>query len=56
MKRIVLKRGKVNEIAELMHVTREHVSRSLNFQTNSLLARKVRFVAKSQYGGVEVDY
>lgn len=53
-RRIVVDRGRVNDIAHVMKLTRETVSRSLNYQSNSMLARKVRFVAKSQYDGVEV--
>ncbi len=44
----------MNDIAHVLNLTRETVSRSLNYQSNSMLARKVRFVAKSQYDGVEV--
>ena len=53
-RRIVVDRGRVNDIAHVMNLTRETVSRSLNYQSNSMLARKARFVAKSQYDGVEV--
>lgn len=53
-RRIVVDRGKVNDIAHVLNLTRETVSRSLNYKSNSMLARKVRFVAKSQYDGVEV--
>lgn len=53
-KKIVLDRGNVAKIAKVMNCTPEMVSKSVNFKKNSLLARKIRFVAKEQFGGVEV--
>lgn len=55
-KKIVMKRGAVNKISRDMHVTRQMVSNSIAFKKNSELARKIRYVATSQYGGVEVDF
>lgn len=53
-KKIVLDHGNVSKIAKVMNCTREMVSKSLSFKKNSLLARKIRYVAKEQFGGVEV--
>lgn len=53
-RRIVVDRGDVQKIACVMHCTREMVSKSLNFNKNSELARRIRYVAKEQYGGVEI--
>ena len=53
-RRIVMDRGSVVKIAQAMHCTREMVSKALNFKKNSMLARKIRYVAKEQYGGIEI--
>lgn len=53
-KKIVLDRGNVTKIAKVMNCTPEMVSKSVNFKKNSLLARKIRYVAKEQFGGIEV--
>lgn len=53
-RKIVLDRGDVAKIAKVMNCTPEMVSKSVNFKKNSLLARKIRFVAVKQFGGVEV--
>lgn len=53
-KRIVLDHGNVAKIAKVMSCTPEMVSKSINFKKNSLLARKIRFVAIKHFGGVEV--
>lgn len=53
-KKIVLDRGNVAKIAKVMNCTPEMVSKSVNFKKNSLLARKIRFVAVKHFGGVEV--
>lgn len=53
-RRIVLERGYVMKIACAMNCTREMVSKALNYKKNSMLARKIRFVAKEQYGGIEI--
>ncbi|MBO4800430.1 MAG: hypothetical protein J5545_01030 [Bacteroidaceae bacterium] len=53
-KRIVMDRGGVVKLAESMNCTREMVSKALNFKKDTALARKIRHVAKSQYGGMEI--
>lgn len=53
-RKIVLDYGNIGKIAKVMGCTREMVSKSLSFKKNSMLARKIRFVAKEQFGGVEV--
>lgn len=47
-------RGHVGRIAVVMHCTREMVSKALNYKKDTDLARKIRYVAKEQYGGVEI--
>lgn len=42
------------KIASSFNCTREMVSKALNFKKDSMLARKIRFVAKEQYGGIEI--
>lgn len=42
------------ELATTMNCTREMVSKALNFKKDSRLARKIRYVAKEQYGGIEI--
>ena len=53
-RRIVMDRGRVVQLASTMNCTREMVSKALNFKKDSLLARRIRYVAKEQYGGMEV--
>lgn len=53
-RRIVMDRGDVSRIAGAMGCTREMVSRALNYRVDTTLARRIRFVAKEQYGGVEI--
>jgi hypothetical protein len=53
-KRIVMDRGGVVKLADAMNCTREMVSKALNFKKDTALARKIRHVAKSQYGGMEI--
>lgn len=53
-RRIVISRGDGVKIASAFNCTREMVSKSLNFKKNSMLARKIRHVAKEQYGGIEI--
>ena len=53
-RRIVMDRGNVVKIAKTMNCTREMVSKALNFKKDTALARKIRHVAKSQYGGMEI--
>ena len=48
-RRIVMDRGNVVKIAKTMNCTREMVSKALNFKKDSMLARKIRYVAKEQY-------
>lgn len=51
--RIVVERGEVKKISELMKCTREMVSHSLAFRTNSHLARSIRKLAIER-GGIKV--
>lgn len=53
-RRIVMDRGRVMDLASAMNCTREMVSKALNFKKDSRLARKIRYVAKEQYGGIEI--
>ena len=53
-KRIVMDRGSVIKLASSMNCTREMVSKALNFKKDTVLARKIRHVAKEQYGGIEI--
>ena len=53
-RRIVMDRGRVVELATTMNCAREMVSKALNFKKDSRLARKIRYVAKEQYGGIEI--
>ena len=53
-RRIVMDRGNVVKIAKTMNCTREMVSKALNFKKDTDLARRIRHVAKSQYGGIEI--
>lgn len=53
-RRIVMDRGSAAKLASTMGCTREMVSKALNFKKDSMLARKIRFVAKEQYGGIEI--
>ena len=54
MKRIVLDYGKANMIAKTFKCSREMVSKALHFKKNSELARKIRYVAVKEYGGIEI--
>lgn len=54
MKRIVLDYGKANQLAKTFKCSREMVSKALHFRKNSELARKIRYVAVQQYGGIEI--
>lgn len=53
-RRIVLDRGNVAKIARSMNCTREWVSKALNYKRDSKLAHRIRYVAKKEYGGIEV--
>lgn len=54
-KKIVVGYGEHAHIAKLMGCTPDMVSKSLRFEKNSLLARRIRKVAV-ELGGVEVEY
>ncbi len=54
MRKIDVNYGDNLKIAAAMNCTQEMVSKALNFKKNSTLARKIRYVAKEQYGGVEI--
>lgn len=47
-------RGNVKKIAKAMNCTREMVSKALNFKKDTPLAKKIRFYAMKEYGGVEI--
>lgn len=53
-KRIIVERGVGKKIASLMGITTEMVSKSLNYKKDSHLARKVRYMALKDFGGVIV--
>ena len=53
-RRIVVGRGDGVKLASAFNCTREMVSKALNFKKDSMLARKIRYVAKEQYGGIEI--
>lgn len=53
-RKIIMEYGNVNKLMAVFGCSRQMVSMSLNFKKNSALARKIRSVAKSQYGGKEV--
>ena len=50
-----LERGTNLKIARALGVTKEMVSKSICGRKNTPLARKIRHVAVSQYGGKEVE-
>lgn len=54
MRKIVVEYGNVGKIAKVLKCTPEMVSKALNFKKDSFLARKIRYVAKEQFGGVEI--
>ena len=51
---ILLSQGEKNRLAEVMQVSRMTVYRALNFQRDTIQAKKIRHVAMTQFGGVEV--
>lgn len=53
-KRIIVERGVGRRIAKLLGITPEMVSKSLNFCKDSHLARRVRYIAIKDFGGVIV--
>lgn len=55
-RKIVVSHGDGMKIAASFNCTREMVSKALNYKKNSILARKIRYVAKEQYHGVEVNW
>ena len=55
-KRIVMERGAVSKIARSLGCTKEMVSKSLNYKKDTELAKKIRHVACTQYGGVELTW
>lgn len=54
MRRVVLDYGKANMIAKTFKCSREMVSKALHFKKDSVLARKIRYVAVKEYGGIEI--
>lgn len=53
-KRVIVERGVGRRIAKLLDITPEMVSKSLNFGKDSRLARRVRYIAVKDFGGVIV--
>lgn len=53
-KRVIVERGVGRRIAKLLDITPEMVSKSLNFGKDSRLARRVRYIAIKDFGGVIV--
>lgn len=53
-KRVIVDRGVGRKLATLFGITPEMVSKSLTFTKDSRLARKVRYVAIKDFGGVIV--
>ena len=53
-RKIIMNYGNVNKLMSVFGCSRQMVSMALNYRKNSALARKIRSVAKSQYGGKEV--
>lgn len=54
MKKVVVEYGTAGKIAKAMNCTLEMVSKALNYKKDSQLARKIRYVAKTQFGGIEI--
>ena len=50
----MVERGVGRRIAKLLGITPEMVSKSLNFGKDSRLARRVRYIAIKDFGGVIV--
>lgn len=53
-KRIVMEIGNGKKLASQLHCSEEMVSMALNYKKNSLLARRIRHLALTQFGGVEI--
>lgn len=51
---IMVGHGKVREIARVFKITESMVSMSLRGKRDTELAKKIRHVALTQYGGVEM--
>jgi predicted transcriptional regulator len=57
MKQILVERGEVNKIAELMGFSREMVCKSLRYKKNTDVAKRIRKMAVERGGKlVEVKY
>lgn len=53
-KRIIVDRGVGKKLSSLFSITPEMVSKSLNYKKDTHLARRVRYVAIKDFGGVIV--
>lgn len=53
-KRVIIPRGAGKQISRDLKCSVQFVSYSLNYKRNTELSRKIREVAKDQYGGIEV--
>lgn len=53
-KRVIVEHGVGKKIATLLGITPEMVSKSLNYKKDSHLARRVRYTAIKDFGGVSV--
>ena len=53
-KRVIVEHGVGKKIATLLGITPEMVSKSLNYKKDSHLARRVRYIAIKNFGGVSV--
>lgn len=53
-KRVIVEHGVGKKIATLLGITPEMVSKSLNYKKDSHLARRVRYMAIKNFGGVLV--
>lgn len=53
-KRIIVGHDVGKRIATLMGITPEMVSKSLNYKKDSHLARRVRYIAIKDFGGIPV--
>lgn len=51
-KEIYVSKKNLGELSKVFKTTRQTVWGALNFKTNSLLARKIRFTALREFGGV----
>lgn len=55
MKQIVLKNGGIRKLSQSLNVSERTVYSALHYHTNSIKAKKIRYVAISQLGGVEIE-